>query len=397
MANINDYLRWRGDIPVSYKYKFNEIDSMILARFSYLRFDKIKMKKEETIESISKKMKKLDNEEFRYNGDKELITYLGESNRFKNMIVTDYIQNNESELEQQFGAITVHISNKEMYISYIGTDSTIYGWKEDFNMAFMDTVPCQILGAKYVNRIAHKYPSKRIRIGGHSKGGNVAIYSALEASVDVQNRIIKIYNYDGPGFNKKVVEKYRANKLTKKIETYIPQDSIIGRIMTHKEKCTVVLSTEKGIYQHDIYSWQIVKDDLIKAEALTDSSEIIKATLNDWLSNTTIAQRKIFFDGIFELFYATNADSFSEISQELSKNMLKILNAYKEISEEDKKEMFAMLKIFGKAYVKIVKKKKTEKFNDMKEYYRVEAEKKKEEGKKKIILKKKRKSREIKN
>ena len=92
MANINDYLLWRGDLPINDKFSFNEIDSMILARFSYLRFDKIKVKPLETIESISNKMKDLDNEEFRYNGDKELITYLGQSERFKNMVVTDFVQ-----------------------------------------------------------------------------------------------------------------------------------------------------------------------------------------------------------------------------------------------------------------------------------------------------------------
>ena len=179
MASINDYLQWRGDIPITKNFPFNEIDSMILARFSYLRFDKIKIKKEETIESISKKMKILDNDEFHFNGDKELITYLGESNRFKSMLVTDFVKNNDKAAEKQFGAVTVHISNKEMYVSFIGTDSTIYGWKEDFNMAFMDSVPCQFAGKKYLEDVAEKYPEKSIRIGGHSKGGNVALFSGM--------------------------------------------------------------------------------------------------------------------------------------------------------------------------------------------------------------------------
>ena len=114
MANINDYLLWRGDIPINRNFKFNEIDSMILARFSYLLFNKIDIKPVETVESVSNKMKDFDND------------------------------------EKQFAAITVHISDEEMYISYIGTDSTLYGWKEDFNMAFMDDVPCQLAGREYL-------------------------------------------------------------------------------------------------------------------------------------------------------------------------------------------------------------------------------------------------------
>ena len=372
MANINDYLIWRGDIPINRKFPFNEIDAMILGRLSYLRFDKIKMPIRATIQEISKKMSKLDNEEFRYNGDKELITYLGQSERFKNMVVTDYVENSEKDIEQQFGAITIHISYKEMYISFIGTDSSILGWKEDFNMAFMENVPCQIEGKKYCDRIMKKYINKKVRIGGHSKGGNVAIFSAITRSKEEQKRIIKVYNYDGPGFNKEMIEKYKSNSVIKKIETYFPQDSIIGRIMNHKEKCTVILSTEKGIYQHDIFSWQVLKDDLIKSESLTDASELINETLDNWLKNSTKEQRKIFFDSIFNLFYATEAETFSEISQNMKQNIKKILKTYHEISEQDRKTINSMIKLFIKTYMKAVKVQKTMQFNNMKEYYRIE-------------------------
>ena len=369
MANINDYLLWRGDIPFSKKYPFNEIDSMILARFSYLLFDKIEMNQIETIEDISKKMKDFDNEEFLYNGDKELITNLGESERFKKLIVTDFVSNNDKENEKQFGAITIHLSNKELYISYIGTDKTINGWKEDFNMAFMENVPCQIEGKKYAEKIAKKYRNRKIRIGGHSKGGNVAIYSAITVEKQIQDKIIKIYNYDGPGFNKNIFDKYENDEIINKIETYIPQESVIGRILNHKEKTTIVLSTEKGILQHDIYSWQILKNDLIKVEKNTNISENIDKTLTDWLENTTNEQRKIFIDAVFELFYSTEADTFIEIYNNLRESIPKILKKYREISEEDKKIITDMIKIIVKSYINNVKEQETIKFNNKKEEY----------------------------
>ena len=95
--------------------------------------------------------------------------------------------------------------------------------------------------------IAEKYNIARIRIGGHSKGGNVAIFSAISANEKLQKRIIKVYNYDGPGFNKDIIDKYGNKSILNKLETYLPQDSIVGRILDHKEKTTVVLSLEKGI------------------------------------------------------------------------------------------------------------------------------------------------------
>ena len=148
--NINKYLEWRGDIPFSAKYRFNEIDSMILARFSYLPFNKIELKDNDTIEEISNKMARLDENIFMYNGDKELIINLGKSDRFKSLIVTDFVNTNEIEIEKQFGAITIQLSNKELYVSYVGTDFSINGWKEDCNMAFMEAVPCQISGKEYL-------------------------------------------------------------------------------------------------------------------------------------------------------------------------------------------------------------------------------------------------------
>lgn len=369
MSNINDYLMWRGDIELDSKNRLNEVDSMIMARFSYLRFDKIKMNKEETIETVSTKMKDLKNEEFLYNGDKDLITNLGQSIRFKDMEVTDYIKTNEKELEKQFGAVTVHLSDKEMYISFIGTDSTVYGWKEDFNMAFMDSVPCQVSGKEYVEKVAAKYPDKKIRIGGHSKGGNVAIYSALTASKEIQNRIIKVYNYDGPGFNKEVINKYKTSSILQKIETYLPQDSMIGRIMTHEEKCTISYSIEKGIYQHDIYSWQVIKDDIVKSEKNTESSEDMNRTVTDWLEITTPQQRKVFIDSVFELFYATDAKTFGEISNNLTTSIPLIFKKYREISSDEKQIVTDMIKAFATSYLSVVKEKGSEKFDITKEKY----------------------------
>lgn len=362
MANINDYLLWRGDLPIS-KVKFSEVDSMILARFSYLLFNKISMEKVETIESISNKMKDFPNEEFRYNGDKEMIINLGNSRRFKNMLVTDFIEHTDKKAEKQFSAITIHVSSSELYISYIGTDSTIVGWKEDFNMAFMESVPAQEDGLKYLINISKKYPDKNIRIGGHSKGGSVAIYSGLFSPKEIQDRIIKVYNYDGPGLRKATLDKITNPKILSKIHTYFPQDSIIGRILEHREKCTVVQSTEKGIYQHDIFSWQVMRDNLVTLPALTYSSEIAYNTINNWMLSTTPEQKKMFFDGIFELFYATDADTFAEMADSLSKNLPKFIKTYKGLSEESRNIIKSLLKEFGKASANTIKSSEKPKLN----------------------------------
>lgn len=350
MANINDYIDWRGDLPISEEYGINEIDNMIFARISYLIFDKIHLEEKETIESISKKMQDFQNEEFNINGDKELITKLGQSKRFKDLVITDYIKNNDYEAVRQFSAITIHISKKLMYLSFEGTDGTILGWKEDFNMAFMKNIPAQIAGKEYLEKIADKYKAKKMILGGHSKGGNVAIYAGTTTTKKIQNRIIKVLNYDGPGFDEDFYKKTDNKEFVEKVYTYIPQDSIIGRILEHEEGFRVVESTQKGIYQHDIYSWQVKGRQMIKLKEASKSSDLMNETMKSWLKNTTIEQRKVFFDSVFDIFNSTSASKLAELSIAWKTNMPKIIDTYKGLSEEDKKTITEMIKIFGKSY-----------------------------------------------
>jgi len=281
---------------------------------------------------------------------------LGESIRFKNMKVSDYVKNNNFEAEEQFSAITVHLSDNEMYLSFLGTDGSILGWKEDFNMSFMENIPAQLSGKKYTEVVANKYPNKKMILGGHSKGGNVAVYSAFSVSKEIQDRIIKVVNYDGPGFQKKTIDSIENKDIIKKIYTYIPQDSIIGRILEHEEGYEIIKSTEKGIYQHDIYSWQVIRNKMIKLKNTTNSSEKMSETMKTWLKNTTPEQRKIFFDSIFEFFYSTSANAFSEISW--IKSTPKLFETYKGMPEKDRKMLIEMIKLFGKAYFLSIKESK---------------------------------------
>lgn len=354
MANINDYLIWRGDLKIDNEHPFNEIDSMILARFSYLIFDRIQLKNNMKIEEISNQMSPIPNEDFNYNGDKQLISNLGKSERFKDMIVTNFVQNADTESEKQFSAITIHISYSEMYISYEGTDKTINGWKEDFNLSFMKNVPAQLEGLEYLKSVASEYSYKNIRIGGHSKGGNVAIYSAVSAPEDIQNRIISVDNYDGPGFDENLVSEYKNRNIVNKITTYIPQDSIIGRILYHAEKQLVVYSVEKGIYQHDIYSWQIIRNRPVVLDSTSNVSDKINKTVQEWLKNTTADQRKIFVDEIFDVLYMNSVTTTVDFKNTILRKVPQLIKAYREVSDEDRKTISEMVKLFVKTYISTI-------------------------------------------
>ena len=242
-----------------------------------------------------------------------------------------------------------------MYISYMGTDDNLYGWKEDFNMAFMDKVPSQLDGTKYLREMAKKYPKKKIRVGGHSKGGNIAVYASISVNKMIKNRIEKVYSYDGPGQSKKTIDKKCKDDFILKVKSYIPQDSIIGRVLEHKEECVIVKSNEKGIMQHDIYSWEVKKDDFETLDKLTKSSENINKTIKKWLENTTPEQREVFIDIMFELFNGILSGRIDNFFSGWTQNIPKISKKYKELSEENKKAVTSMIKEFLKAYFNVIK------------------------------------------
>ena len=340
MANVCDYVRWRGDLTLE-QSEFNEIDNLILARFSYFPFDKIIRKNEiATIKELSRRFSNQDVTKLPilWKDDVELFPLMGDSKRFGGMLATKYINKIDAEQEKQFSAITVLMPNDIIYVSYRGTDNTIVGWKEDFNMSFKSHIASQISAKQYLEEIAKEYPSSKIIIGGHSKGGNIAVYAATFASKDVKDRIINVYNNDGPGFCEDVIETTEYQEILPRVHTYIPQSSIIGRLMNHKEKYTIVESVQKGIMQHDLYSWQLLGKEFVTLKKLTNESEFIDKTIKDWLENVEPEKREQVIDAVFEILNTTEAQTMKELKANWFANAKTILGTYKTI-DNDTKEM----------------------------------------------------------
>ena len=340
MANVCDYVRWRGDLTLE-QSEFNEIDNLILARFSYFPFDKIIRENEiATIKELSRRFSNQDVTKLPilWKDDVELFPLMGNSKRFGGMLVTKYINKIDAEQEKQFSAITVLMPDGTIYVSYRGTDNTIVGWKEDFNMSFKSHIASQISAKQYLEEIAKEYPSSKIIIGGHSKGGNIAVYAATFASKEVKDRIINVYNNDGPGFCEDVIETTEYQEILPRVHTYIPQSSIIGRLMNHKEKYTIVESVQRGIMQHDLYSWQVLGKEFVTLKKLTNESEFIDKTIKDWLENVEPEKREQVIDAVFEILNTTEAQTMKELKANWFANAKTILGTYKNI-DSDTKEM----------------------------------------------------------
>lgn len=337
MANIEDYIKWRGDLTLE-QSEFNEIDNLILSRFSYLPFDNI-IKEDETvtIKELSERFQKADITKMRilWENDVDLFPLLGQSKRFKNMKATKYINKLSKEDEKQFSAITILMPDDTIYVSYRGTDFTIVGWKEDFNMSFKSHVASQIDAVNYLKTIAQLYPN-RLRIGGHSKGGNLAVYSAVFIDEEIKQRIINVYNNDGPGFEEEIIKTIEYKEILPKVHTYIPQTAIIGKLLNHEEKYSIVKSEEKGVMQHDLYSWQVIGTKFIYLEELTKQSKFVDKTIRQWLSNVDAAKRQQVINIIFEIIYKTDTKTFAELRENWFVNAKTMLKTYKNLDNETK-------------------------------------------------------------
>ncbi|MBR1802325.1 DUF2974 domain-containing protein [Candidatus Saccharibacteria bacterium] len=357
MENINSYIACQKK-RVSIFNPINDVDAMILARFSYLPFHKIKLGERETIGSICQKMtEKLKVEDFAWPDDYEYVQKMFVSKRFKNMRVTDYVRKNSEKIERQFSAVTIHTTYYEMYLSFFGTDDTLVGWKEDFNLAFLDVIPAQKAGAEYLAAVHRKYPTKLLRLGGHSKGGNIAMYSAITAKDSWQRRMLKIYNFDGPGLRKGTAAlDTGSEKVLRKIRSFIPQGSVIGRLFEHKEKVRVVKSVGNNLYQHDLYTWQISGKNIVPSST-TKASDLADKTITNWLESASKEDQKIFINSIFKVFASANVNTPLELKANFLKFTPTLLKAYRSLPKEQRKVIMEIWKKLAISFMKARKEK----------------------------------------
>lgn len=336
MKNFLDYLQ---DNNKTFKESsFNSIDSLILAYLSYFHFPNTLTRLKDL--DISKTTKVEKNREF----IKRVVT----SNRYKDIESCFYVEDTNDLIEKQFSAVTFLLPNNTMYISFRGTDSTLTGWKEDFNMAFMLPVPAQKEALNYVEKVTKLIPRK-FYIGGHSKGGNLAVYAGCNLSNNLSTRIIKIYSHDGPGFIKEFLTTSNYQNIKDKIEKIVPSSSIIGMLLYTNENYKIIKSSARGILEHDPFSWLINKNNFIILKNLSDGTVFTNKVINDFLSSLSKKEREIFIDSLFTVLKSTNLTTLDEISKNFIVKFPNILIAIYKLDDVNKKYIIKTIKALIKS------------------------------------------------
>ncbi|MBO4382963.1 MAG: DUF2974 domain-containing protein [Clostridia bacterium] len=356
MPTIIDYLDWRGDLPLCEAAPLNEVDAVILARISNLPFKKVHHTKTETIGSMCTVMKRFSREEFQMDGDVPFVEKLAKSRRFSDLVVTDYEKRNDPELEMQFAAVTIHLPDDTLFLSFCGTDSTLLGWKENLNMSFRDDVPAQCAALSYAARTLKDYPDvKTIYTGGHSKGGNLAAYATVCLPRQYRPIVKGVFSCDGPGFSREFIAEHDFDELSDRIHTFLPVSSVVGRVLEHVEGYETVESSAESLMQHDMYTWQVMGTQLVRAEKSSNGSEIFYNSVRHLIEETTPRQRQFILDGLYSVATARNATSPKDIQQDPMLLIQPLVKELSHLSRRDRKVVTKVFRAFGDAYVLALK------------------------------------------
>ena len=335
MANMVDYLAWRGDVPFSIS-PWNEIDGLLVANISYLDFHGGRDPKGWTLEEMSRIDLIREGNSASFPGRKAAFQAMSSGARFRGCRLHHAIALTDPEIGMQFSAMCLDLPDGTMCVAFRGTDNTIVGWREDFNMAYTTRVPAQEAAILYLKRAAalSKAP---LRLVGHSKGGNLAVYAAAYATKRVQDRIESIMSYDGPGMNRETAQSEGYLRIKDKIHSFIPQTSIIGLLMDYYEPYTVVRSTVSGISQHDPMTWKVYGPRFETLSSVDQTAIVVRDTLHEWLQNSTPEQRAAFVDALFGMVETTKATRMSELTGEKLRSMLTMVGNRKEVDPETRR------------------------------------------------------------
>ena len=348
MGNIMDYISWRGDLTFA-QSPFNEVDNLILACFSYVNLDRIPAvtrQKGIELKKLVKEFKKLHTIK-ELEADKSFIRLapfmmmeMAKSVRFGKCVVRNYVNDIVTEAEQQFAAMEIVLEDGTSYVSFRGTDDTIIGWKEDFNLS-TGVVPAQKRAIEYLQKIS-EHTDGMLRVGGHSKGGNLAIYGSVMCK-SAHEKILEIYSNDGPGFSREFQELPEMKEMMPKIIRIIPEYSIIGTLLEHEKEPVIVASSSKGLLQHDGFSWEVQGPALVRRDSLNKTALRFIEILHKWIDGMDTEQKRLLIEDLFATLQASGYENLSEVQSGGLKSLAAMVKRVEKFAPESRGMMQELL------------------------------------------------------
>lgn len=343
MAGINTYIKEYGDKTFN-EEKFNEIDNVILSSVVYLNFDGIVPKNKKSISLCEAGNIFL----YKYNyfdvsklGIAQKVSYkilkqIVNTKRYKDIQMYNYKYIWDT--DTQFGAVCFKVKKKFIYVAFEGTDNLLSGWKEDFQMAYEFPVPSQKLAVKYLNENIKLF-DKNIIVGGHSKGGNLALVSSMYCKNRINKKIKQIYSNDGPGLKKEQIESENYSKVRDRLIHLVPNYSYVG-VLLRNDKFTVIKTNRKDFMAHAVSSWQVNKNEFIR-ENLSSISDNFRKSLLKWLDEHDLEQREKMISTVFKTLEESGIKNLNDFFN--LKNAITVIRNVNNIDEETKNLVISLI------------------------------------------------------
>lgn len=268
--------------------------------------------------------------------------------RFSGLRVGAFAERFDTDEQTQTAALTFLLPDGTLVLSFRGTDDSLVGWKEDFNMAFQYPVPAQRMAADYICAVAKLWPGDMI-LTGHSKGGNSAVYAAMNAPVKIRKRIAAVYSLDGPGFPEHVVTSEPYLSTVSKVHKIVPDSSIIGMVLETPEPCVVVKADCEGLMQHFAFAWQVEGDAFVRVDDIAPSSHEFNSSFNRWMTGLSREEREHMVDALFQVIHASGATTFSGLIASMPLSLPSMIGAIVGLTPDERKHLMEAMRMLAAA------------------------------------------------
>jgi hypothetical protein len=354
MGNIMSYLKWRAD-ETFMERPFCDADNLVFSELAYWNLKGIVPDKgtdgSVSLKETAEQLKQMHGQEESEAQTLAMIREMASSARFRDIRLSEFADVRDEEEQTEFAAVQIALGDGSAYVAFRGTGDYILGWREDFSMAFQ-VMGSQKLAAAYLEETMR--PELTYRVGGHSKGGNLAIYASMMCPECKQAQIAAIYSNDGPGLCPDIIDMDKYAKIRDKVIRIVPEYCVIGTMFADDDPPDVIVeSTEKGLVQHDEMSWMIDGDSFCRKDRMAKECRVYHQIFREWLDSASMEQRKIFVKDFFDALEAGGSKRFSELARGGFAEFAVILYSLAKSESHTKAVMGKFLKSFLGAFSRV--------------------------------------------
>ena len=332
----------------------SDVDSLVLSCLSYFRYqgDAVRSPEGAPLRDLFRAewLEAMTHGLWDPEGLARLLALVAASPRFRDLRVSDYVDDFDEAVEKQFSACALRLPGGGAYVSFRGTDNTLVGWKEDFNMAFETGVPSQYAAMAYLGRVASSIEGP-LYLGGHSKGGNLAVCAAARCPAAIAARVVRVFSHDGPGFTEEALADELWKERSGLVSKTVPRSSVIGMLFERQEDYAVVDSCTAGLTQHDPFSWVVEGEDFVRQEGLGRGASFVDKGLNEWIASMTRAEREGFVETLFSVLNAAGEDTFADLSGNWQASVPAMLKRLGELEPEQRGHITRALVLLAQAFM----------------------------------------------